>query len=209
MASSVAQTLSSRPFRRKLPSGRKLLHTSAFFLRSTRTEIPVAQSLFTMFVIAFVLSVAIGDLLWQRIPRHFAAAAFAVGIAYHIIFGGFVSAVLASLIGFAVGVIFFRMGAVGGGDVKLLAAIGALLGLSLWGRAMFIAVLVAAALAIVTAFAKGALVRTMRNSLVLLATFPSRGFGPHETIHLRSELAIRAPFGVAAAAGTLFALFRP
>lgn len=167
------------------------------------------QSLFTDFIIAFVLAIAIGDLVWQRIPRHFTAVAVALGITYHIFYGGLVSALIATLIGFAIGVILFRMGAIGGGDVKLLAAIGALLGLPLWSRAMFMAVLAAATLAIVTALWKGALLRTLRNSLELITTLPARGFSPHKTIHLRSQLAIRAPFGVAAAVGTLFALWRP
>jgi prepilin peptidase CpaA len=186
--------------------GRKLRCIFRLFLFFARGPKNVPQTLFTSFVIAFVLAVAVGDLIWQRIPRHLATGAFFLGIAYHAIFGGILSALLASLFGFAAGVVFFRLGAIGGGDVKLLTAVGALLGLPLWGRAMFIAVLVAAVMALLTAIYKGALIRTLRNCFVLATSLATRGFAPHETIHLHNELAVRAPFGVAAAAGTLFVL---
>jgi prepilin peptidase CpaA len=166
-------------------------------------------SLFAIFIIAFVLTVAAGDLMWQRIPRQLTTAACAVGLAYHAWFGGFVSAFIAAVAGFAIGVVFYRMGAIGGGDVKLLAALGALLGLSLWGRALFVAVMVAAVIAICVALWRRALMRTLRNSVTLLASLPKRGLTPHEEIHLHSGMAVRAPFGVAAAAGTIFALLKP
>lgn len=161
---------------------------------------------FPMFVIAFVLTVAAGDLMWQRIPRELTTAGFLLGLMYHAFFGGFITALLAAITGFAVGVVFFRMGAIGGGDVKLLAALGALLGLGQWSRALFVAVLVAAVTAIFVAAWQGALKRTLRNTLTLLTTLPTRGLAPHDAIHLHSGMAVRAPFGVAAAAGTIFAL---
>lgn len=166
-------------------------------------------SFFSSFVVAFVLAVAIGDLMWKRIPRQLTAGACAVGLVYHALFGGFLSSLIASVVGFAVGVIFFRMGAIGGGDVKLLAALGALLGFALWGRAMFVAVLVAAVIGLIVALSKRSLSRTLRNSFALLKTLPSRGLAPHEAIHLHGAMAVRAPFGIAAAAGTIFALVRP
>ena len=166
-------------------------------------------SVFPIFVIAFVLTVAAGDLMWQRIPRQLTAAAFLVGILYHCFFGGLLSSFIAAIAGFGIGVVFFRMGAIGGGDVKLLAALGALLGLHQWSRAVFVAVLVAAVIAIAVALWQRVLMRTLRNSFTLLATLPSRGFAPHEAINLKSGMAVRAPFGVAAAAGTIFTLLMP
>jgi prepilin peptidase CpaA len=169
----------------------------------------VHLSVFPIFVIAFVLTVAAGDLMWQRIPRQLTAAAFVIGILYHSFFGGFVSSFIAAIAGFGIGVIFFRMGAIGGGDVKLLAALGSLLGLHHWGRAVFVAVIVAAMIGMAVALWQRALMRTLRNSFTLLATLPSRGFAPHEAINLQSGMGVRAPFGVAAAAGTIFTLLMP
>jgi prepilin peptidase CpaA len=164
---------------------------------------------FQIFIIAFVLTVAVGDLIWKRIPRQLTTVVFFIAIAYHAYFGGLLSAMAAAVAGFAIGVILFRMGAIGGGDVKLLAALGALLGLMAWSRAMFVAVLVAAVLGGITAIWQRAFIKTLRNTVTLLATLPSRGLAPHEEIHLNSKLAVRAPFGIAAAAGTIFALLRP
>jgi prepilin peptidase CpaA len=162
--------------------------------------------LFTTFIVAFVLAVAIGDLMWKRIPRQLTTVACGIGLVYHAFFGDFLSALLAAATGFAIGVIFFRMGAIGGGDVKLLAALGALLGFARWEKAMFVAVLVAAVVGLIVAMSERALKRTLRNSFALLASLPSRGLAPHEAIHLQSGMAVRAPFGIAAAAGTIFAL---
>jgi prepilin peptidase CpaA len=166
-------------------------------------------SFFAIFVIAFVLTVAAGDLMWKRIPRQLTTAACVVGLAYHAWFGGFVSAFVAAVAGFAIGVVFYRVGAIGGGDVKLLAALGALLGLSLWGRALFVAVLVAAVIGLLIALWRRVLMRTLRNCVTLITTLPTRGLAPHGEIHLHSEMALRAPFGIAAAAGTIFALLKP
>lgn len=205
MASSVALTRNSRPFRKKKQSGGSRC-TSAFFLFQV---IAVHVSIFSMFIVAFVLTVAAGDLMWQRIPRQLTTTAFFIGITYHAFFGGFTSALIAAVAGFAAGVVFFRMGAIGGGDVKLLAALGALLGLQRWGRAIFVAVIVAALIALLVAAWQRALKQTLRNSFTLLATLPTRGLAPHEAIHLHSGMAVRAPFGIAAAAGTIFALMKP
>jgi prepilin peptidase CpaA len=169
----------------------------------------VHLSFFAIFVIAFVLTVAIGDLMWKRIPRQLTTAACALGLAYHAWFGGFASAFIAAVVGFAIGVVFYRMGAIGGGDVKLLAALGALLGLSLWGRALFVGVLVAALMGILLAVRRRVLMRTLRNCVKLITSLPTRGLAPHGEIHLHSEMALRAPFGIAAAAGTIFALLKP
>src|SRR5512141_6506 len=95
------------------------------------------------FVLAFVLTAAVSDLCWRRIPRWLTTATLVVGLAYQAWHGGFWAALLAAFLGFSIGLLFFRMGAIGGGDVKLMAALGAVLGLTVWLRAMTLAVLIA------------------------------------------------------------------
>ena len=71
------------------------------------------------------------DLRFRRIPNWLTFPAMIVGIAYHTYFGGIPAFFLSLgglLLGFAVFFVFYAIGGMGAGDVKLMAAIGALLG---------------------------------------------------------------------------------
>jgi prepilin peptidase CpaA len=165
-------------------------------------------------VLAFVLTAAVGDIRWRKIPRLLTTAAVAAGLVFHLVHGGlgweFASALIATLIAFGVGLSFFQLGAIGGGDVKLITALGALLGLDRWILAMEVAVLAAALIGIVQALRRGTLGQMLRNIGSLLKWLAGRGgMTAHPTINVRNTTMLRAPFGVAAALGTLFAVFKP
>ena len=165
-------------------------------------------------ILAFVLTAAVGDIRLRKIPRLLTTAAVAAGLIFHLVHGGlgweFASALIATLIAFGVGLSFFQLGAIGGGDVKLITALGALLGLDRWILAMEVAVLVAALIGIVQAVRRGTLGQMLRNIGALLKWLAGRGgMTPHPTINVRNRAMLRAPFGVAAALGTLFAVFKP
>lgn len=74
---------------------------------------------------------AIEDLVRRRVSNWIAGAAFVGGVGCHLFangWAGLLTAVLGTLSGFAVFVIFYWLGGMGGGDVKLMAGFGALLG---------------------------------------------------------------------------------
>lgn len=74
---------------------------------------------------------AMKDLRRRVIPNWLTGAAVACGLAYHAIRGGAAEAAIAAagtLVGFAIFLGFYCLGAMGGGDLKLMAAFGALLG---------------------------------------------------------------------------------
>lgn len=165
-------------------------------------------------ILAFVLTAAVGDIRWRKVPRLLTTAAVAAGLIFHLVHGGlgweFASALIATLIAFGVGLSFFQLGAIGGGDVKLITALGALLGLDRWIVAMEVAVLAAALIGIVQAVRRGTLGQMLRNIGSLLKWLAGRGgMTAHPTINVRNTTMLRAPFGVAAALGTLFAVFKP
>ncbi len=159
-------------------------------------------------IIAFALTVAVGDVRWRKIPRLLTTTAVAVGLLFHLAHGGFLSALVASLIGFGLGLSFFQLGAIGGGDVKLITAMGALLGFDRWLRAMEIAIAAAATIAIAQAIRRGMLKQTLRNVGELVRWLVGKGGIAHPLIDVKNEAMIRAPFGVAAALGTVFAIWR-
>ncbi|HXE89931.1 MAG TPA: A24 family peptidase [Terriglobales bacterium] len=166
----------------------------------------MSEWLWQAFVIAFVVTCAIGDARWRKIPRAFTTCGVVAGLAFHLWSGGLASAAAAAFLGFAVGLAFFQLGAIGGGDVKLMAALGALLGLQPWLVAMQIAVFVAALMAVAQIFRRGAWRQTLENMREILRALKAQGLRAHPVLHVKNAAMIRAPFGVAAACGTLFAL---
>jgi prepilin peptidase CpaA len=107
----------------------------------------------------------------------------------------------------AAGVIFFVLfviGAMGGGDVKLMASVGA------WaGSAHVIAVLLAAALAggllaIFYMFIRQGVRVTFWNLVELIRFRLISGLHPHPLLNAGEAGKLRVPFGVAIAMGTLF-----
>src|SRR5512146_2042368 len=126
-------------------------------------------------VLAFVLTAAVGDIRWRKIPRSLTTLAVAAGLIFHLAYGGFASALIASLIAFGVGLSFFQLGAIGGGDVKLITALGALLGLERWITAMEVAVIAAALIGIAQAVRRGTLGQMLRNIGELIKWLAGRG----------------------------------
>ena len=90
------------------------------------------------------LAASIDDLSRRRIANWIPLAALGSGIAWQTAVGGWrgaVGAVLGACAGFAVFLVFYVLGGMGGGDVKLMAGFGALIGIehlaaaALWSAA--------------------------------------------------------------------------
>ena len=158
------------------------------------------------FVLSFATAAAVGDVYWRRIPAWFSVFGALIGFGYYGWRGSFLPSLGAAGIGFAVGLALFHLGAIGGGDVKLLTAMGALLGLSKWTLAMELAVIAAGLIACCQIIHRGAVRQVLNNINLVLAGLWSNGFQPHPEVHVKNAAMIRAPFGVAAAVGTAAAL---
>ena len=86
-----------------------------------------------LLVLAIIFAVlASGEDLWRRkISNPIAAGAFLSGLIGHTVLDGLPGAggaLLGSLMGFVVFLVFYLLGGMGGGDVKLMAGFGAMLG---------------------------------------------------------------------------------
>jgi prepilin peptidase CpaA len=86
-----------------------------------------------LFAIALALgcAAAFDDLRRNAISNWINAVALLAGLLYHGICHGWIGfglALAGALLGFVVFLVFYWLGAMGGGDVKLMAAFGALLG---------------------------------------------------------------------------------
>lgn len=90
-------------------------------------------ALITM-VIIFTVVCLFTDLRWRRIPNWLTVPAFAVGVLTHTVCGGW-TGLKFSLLGFGTGfgllLALWLIGGGGGGDVKMMGALGAWLGVTL------------------------------------------------------------------------------
>jgi prepilin peptidase CpaA len=90
------------------------------------------------------------DIRSRHIPNWITAGAFCAALLYHGIsrgLAGLAIACLGALIGFGVFLVFYCLGAMGAGDIKLMAAFGALLGPPVILVAALLAAIIGAALA--------------------------------------------------------------
>jgi prepilin peptidase CpaA len=112
-----------------------------------------------------------------------------------------------SLLGFAIGFgVFFTayiFGGVGGGDVKLMAAIGALMGFPFIVSTIFWSALVGSGMALGYLIWKGRLLKGLKSSLRLMFTFRKKA----ETAEGGEGVAgkIKIPYGLAIALGSTWA----
>jgi prepilin peptidase CpaA len=77
------------------------------------------------------LAAVVEDLGWRRVSNWTSGGAVVAGLIVNFVQKGWLGAwhsLLGAIIGFAVFLIFFLLGGMGGGDVKLMAGFGALLG---------------------------------------------------------------------------------
>ncbi|MBI4903287.1 MAG: prepilin peptidase [Acidobacteria bacterium] len=106
-------------------------------------------------VIALIIGIlASVEDLWRRsVSNWICLAALVAGFGWQISqqgFRGAVTALLGALAGFAVFLIFYLLGGMGGGDIKLMTGFGALLGANrLWEAALWTAILGAVLAAVV------------------------------------------------------------
>ena len=160
--------------------------------------------MWTSFVLAFAAAVAASDACWRKIPRELTTGGLLAGLTYHVFSGGFWGAVLTSCLGFAASLALFELRAMGGGDVKLVTAMGAILGFQHWLLAIEVAIGVAGVMALAGVIYRRRLLATLRNLGALLRHFALNGFRPHPEIHMQNPSLVRVPFGVAAALGTVW-----
>jgi len=158
--------------------------------------------------LALAISAAVFDVQQRRIPNRLTYPAMVAGVALRgVLFGwrGVLTAAEGWALAGGIVFLFYLVRAMGAGDVKLLAAIG-----SLVGPRHALAVLLATAIfgglfAIVYAIYRGRMRSTLRNVGSVLWFHARSGLQAHPELNLDNPATLRMPYGVAIAAGTLYA----
>jgi prepilin peptidase CpaA len=137
-------------------------------------------------LIAALAVAAVIDLRQRRIPNWLTFGLMFAGLGRAALIGSFAT-VEHALLGIAVGafipLILFMISAVGGGDVKLLGAIGAWLGAGLAVRVFLVEAILGLIIVLVQATAQRRTAALLRNSAVIAANFAGAAeIGLHQAI---------------------------
>ncbi len=159
-------------------------------------------------LMCIVIPAAGFDLRWRQVPNWLTITGLALGISVNVVL--FQSAGLwSSLKGLGLALVIYLplylLRGMGGGDVKLMAAVGAITGPSQWLRVFFFTLIVGGATAIVLVVAKRRVRTTFANISVILASLGS-GKAPYKDnpqLDVRNDDGLRLPHAVMIACGAL------
>lgn len=161
--------------------------------------------------VLIVIAACISDVATARIPNALTVSAAVLGLLFHAAAPpglGIAHPVFGVLVGLAVFFPLFALGAMGAGDVKLMAAVGAWVG---WKSIVFVALygsLAGGLLALIVA-ARRHYLRTAFRNLKLLATYWwVEGVKPLPELTLDSTHSMRMPYALAIAAGLAVTLWQ-
>ena len=153
----------------------------------------------------FALAGAACDLRWRRIPNSLTGTAVVIALAANTWNGGlrgFLGSLAACLLAGAIFAVMFFMGGMGGGDVKLMAAIAAFAGLARLPELLLATALAGGVFAVAVAAAYGALGATLRSTLGWL--WP---LSPAPQPPPRQRPRLYLPYGVPIAVGALLTFY--
>ena len=110
--------------------------------------------------------------------------------------------VLGAALALGISTVLFALGILGGGDAKLLTAVGAFLGPAGFVGALAISCIAGAVLALADAARRGVLLLLLMHLIEILSFWRALGKGGHER-RLSTPGALTVPFGLAIAIGAI------
>jgi len=165
-----------------------------------------------LLLLALLLAAAVYDVRFRRIPNWLTVSGVVLGLAVNWLIGRPEAGILFALEGLAAGfcmyLVLYAIRAMGAGDVKLMAAVGALLGPSRWFGLFFVTAIVGGLMAFVLILTKGRTRKTLWNVGFILSEL-KRGRPAYlgkEELDVRSPKAVGLPHGAVIAVSAVFYL---
>jgi prepilin peptidase CpaA len=150
---------------------------------------------------------AVKDFRGLRIPNWLTYSGLIAALMVRVGLGGWpgLRGGLAGLL-FAGGIflLLFLLGGMGGGDVKLMAAVGAWVGFAQVGILLIISAIAGGLLAVGYVLVHKRMLESLRNVVELVRHHLTEGFAPHPTLNVQREGTLRLPYGLAIAIGTFY-----
>ena len=163
-------------------------------------------------LLAVLIGAAVYDIRYRRIPNWLTLAGVLLGFAINFGIGPPEGGVLFALQGFALAfglyMFLYVLRAMGAGDVKLMAAIGALVGWERWFGIFLVTAIVGGVMALALVAVRGRLKKTMFNVGFILSEIKHGrpAYVGKEELDVRSGKALGLPHGAVIAIGTIFFL---
>jgi prepilin peptidase CpaA len=165
-----------------------------------------SELLYPVVALACALTGSVFDLRNRRIPNLLTLPGILFGLLLHLALDGWNGlghSALAGLIAFVVFVIFWLAGGMGAGDVKLITAIGCILGGSMHVVWLLIyTALAGGVMAVGLALWRGRLKDTIMNLGALVLHHRFEGLRPHPQLNVGNAQTLRLPYALAIAAGS-------
>jgi prepilin peptidase CpaA len=165
-----------------------------------------------MVLLVLLLTSAVFDVLYRRIPNWLTVSGVVLGIAMNTLIGapeaGLVFALVGLLVAFGIYAGLYALRAMGAGDVKLMAAVGALVGWERWFGIFFITALIGGLMALILVLARGRLKKTLFNVSFILSEMKSGrpAYLANEELDVKNKKALGLPHGAVIAVSTVFYL---
>ena len=156
-----------------------------------------------------LVTACVTDVRWRRIPNALVLTLALTGLAYSVWidpwFPGLGRAAGGLALGFAIWIVFFVIGAIGAGDVKLFAAAGTWLGPAATWRAALVAAALGGVLAVAMLLRERRTRAGFERVLLSVSTRSLSVLSPEPTASQTRQL----PYGVALACGALIVAWIP
>jgi prepilin peptidase CpaA len=165
-----------------------------------------------MVLLVVLLTAATFDVLYRRIPNWLTVSGVVLGIAMNTLIGtpeaGIVYALAGLAVAFGIYAALYALRAMGAGDVKLMAAVGALVGWERWFGIFFVTALIGGVMAMILVVSRGRLQKTFFNVGFILSEMKSGrpAYLANEELDVKNKKALGLPHGAVIAVSTVFYL---
>jgi len=166
-----------------------------------------------LLICAFVFAVvgSVEDARTRKIPNQLTYLGFIAALFLRFFmlgWPGLRDGLTGTLVGGGIFFFLFLLGGMGGGDVKLMAAISAWAGITEIVTLLIAAAIAGGAMAVAVMIYRQRALTTIRNTMVLIQHHLTVGLRPHPELNVRQAHSMRLPFAPAIAIGTLYCLSR-
>jgi prepilin peptidase CpaA len=157
--------------------------------------------------VALAAACAVIDVRERRIPNRLTYPAIWIGLLANAFLHGWKGLLLAIAGGLFFGglfLLFYVLRTMGAGDVKLAAAIGSIVGLEASVQVMLATAISGGIFAVVQILRARRIGETLRNTISVAGHHVRHGMQMHPEVNLDNPKAMRMPYGLAFAAGTVY-----
>jgi prepilin peptidase CpaA len=175
-------------------------------------QFPPVPPLMQAVLLILLLAAAVFDVRYRRIPNWLTVGGAVAGVALNTVIGRPVAGLAFALEGLALGFglyfVLYALHAMGAGDVKLMAAVGALTGPANWFGIFIVSAIVGGVLALFMVVVRGRVKTTFWNMGFILGEL-TRGrpaYLDKEELDVKNPKAMGLPHGAVIAIGTIFFL---